>query len=98
MPVASRLARSYHFWQFLGYLFSWFHGGSIGAWMADRITKRAVDAAEPRDQEYFLWDRQLLGFGLRVLPSGVKSYVAKYRLGPGRRAPVRRVTIGKHGK
>jgi integrase len=28
----------------------------------------------------------------------VKSYVAKYRLGPGRRAPVRRVTIGKHGK
>jgi integrase len=66
--------------------------------MTDRITKRAVDAAKPRDQEYFLWDRRLLGFGLRVLPSGVKSYVAKYRLGPGRRAPVRRVTIGKHGK
>jgi integrase len=66
--------------------------------MADRITKRAVDAAKPGDQEYFLWDGELLGFGLRVLPSGVKSYVAKYRLGPGRRAPVRRVTIGKHGK
>jgi integrase len=66
--------------------------------MADRITKRAVDAAKPADQEYFLWDADLLGFGLRVLPSGVKSYVAKYRLGPGRRAPVRRVTIGKHGK
>jgi integrase len=66
--------------------------------MADRITKRAADAAKPREQEYFLWDGELLGFGLRVLPSGVKSYVAKYRLGPGRRAPVRRVTIGKHGK
>jgi integrase len=66
--------------------------------MADRITKRAVDGAKPADQEYFLWDGELLGFGLRVLPSGVKSYVAKYRLGPGRRAPVRRVTIGKHGK
>ena len=66
--------------------------------MADRITKRAVDAAKPSFQEYFLWDGELLGFGLRVLPSGVKSYVAKYRLGPGRRAPVRRVTIGKHGK
>ena len=66
--------------------------------MANRITKRAVDAAKPKDREYFLWDGELLGFGLRVLPSGVKSYVAKYRLGPGRRAPVRRVTIGKHGK
>jgi integrase len=79
-----------------------FCGGSTvvprGASMADRITKRAVDAAKPADQEYFLWDGELLGFGLRVLPSGVKSYVAKYRLGPGRRAPVRRVTIGKHGK
>jgi integrase len=66
--------------------------------MSDRLTKRAVDTAKPRDKEYFLWDGELLGFGLRVLPSGVKSYVAKYRLGPGRRAPVRRITIGKHGK
>jgi len=66
--------------------------------MANRLTKRTVDAAQPKDREYFLWDGELLGFGLRVLPSGVKSYVAKYRLGPGRRAPVRRVTIGKHGK
>jgi integrase len=66
--------------------------------MANRITKRAVDAAQPKDREYFLWDAELLGFGLRILPSGVKSYVAKYRLGSGRRAPVRRVTIGKHGK
>src|SRR5262249_16243328 len=66
--------------------------------MANRLTKRTVDAAQPKDREYFVWDGELLGFGLRVLPSGVKSYVAKYRLGPGRRAPVRRVTIGKHGK
>jgi integrase len=66
--------------------------------MAHRITKRAVDAAKPKDREYFLWDGELLGFGLRVLPSGVKSFVAKYRLGFGRRAPVRRVTIGRYGK
>jgi integrase len=76
----------------------WFHSGSTVETMANRITKRAVDAAKPKGREYFLWDGELLGFGLRVLPSGVKSYVAKYRLGPGRRAPVRRVTIGKHGK
>ena len=57
-----------------------------------------MDAARPAASEYFLWDGDLIGFGLRVLPSGVKTYVARYRLGPGRRAPVRRVTVGKHGK
>ena len=66
--------------------------------MANRITKRVVDAAKPKNQEFFVWDGELIGFGLRVLPSGVKSYIARYQLGPGRRAPVRRVTIGKHGK
>src|SRR5262249_60628387 len=66
--------------------------------MANRITKRAVDAAKLKEREYFLWDGELFGFGLRVLPSGVKSFVVKYRVGPGRRAPGRRMTIGKHGK
>src|SRR5262249_8128883 len=60
--------------------------------------KRTVDAARPASSEYFLWDSDLIGFGLRVLPTGAKSYVAKYRLGPGRRAPGRRITLGKHGK
>jgi integrase len=57
-----------------------------------------VDAAKPSKVEYFLWDSELIGFGLRVRPSGVKSYVLKYRAGLGRRAPVRRITLGKHGK
>ena len=63
-----------------------------------RITIRAVNAAKPATREYFLWDPDLLGFGVRILPSGVKSYVVQYRAGPGRGAPSRRVTIGKHGK
>ena len=66
--------------------------------MGQRITKRSVDAAKPGRAEHFLWDGELIGFGLRVRPSGVKSYVVKYRVGPGRRAPVRRITLGKHGK
>jgi len=66
--------------------------------VGQRITKRSVDAAKPSKTEYFLWDGELIGFGLRVRPSGVKSYVVKYRVGPGRRAPVRRITLGKHGK
>jgi integrase len=60
-----------------------------------RITKRTVDAAIPGTSgaDYFLWDVEVKGFGLRVKPSGIKSYVLKYRIG----SRTRRLTIGKHG-
>jgi hypothetical protein len=61
------------------------------------LTKREVDAAKPSEIEWCLWDAHLTGFGLRVRPSGVKTYVIRYRAGEGRQAPVRRYTIGKHG-
>jgi integrase len=62
------------------------------------ITKRHVDALKPDDREYFVWDCDLKGFGLRVQPTGEKSYVVKYRAGSGRNAPTRRVTLGAVGK
>ena len=46
-----------------------------------KITKRLVDALEPRPAEYFVWDSEIPGFGLRVLPSGRKGYVVQYRAG-----------------
>ena len=49
------------------------------------ITKRHVDALKAADREYFVWDRDLKGFGLRVQPTGEKSYVVKYRAGSGRK-------------
>lgn len=58
-----------------------------------KITKRSVDAAAPRAREFFLWDDELKGFGLRVYPSGRKMYLAQFRAG-GR---LRRVNIGLHG-
>src|SRR5580658_528102 len=61
------------------------------------ITKRVVDAIKPGAGEYFVWDRDLKGFGLRVQRSGEKSYVVKYRAGSGRGAPTRRVTLGAVG-
>ena len=58
-----------------------------------KLTKRCVDAAAPRASEYFLWDDELPGFGLRVFNSGKRSYLVQYRA-DGR---TRRVTIGLHG-
>lgn len=62
-----------------------------------RITKRAVDAATPELQRYVLWDFELKGFGLRVEPSGAKSYIVRYRVGGGRSGTPRQFSIGKHG-
>lgn len=46
-----------------------------------KLTKRIVDAAGARTTEYFIWDQDLPGFGLRVLPSGRKRFVVQYRAG-----------------
>jgi integrase len=60
-----------------------------------KITKRNVDSAPvPASSDALFWDTELKGFGLRVTPKGVRSYVVQYRL-PGR--PARRMTIGLHG-
>ena len=57
------------------------------------LTKRALDAAEPRDSEYFLWCGSLAGFGARVYPSGNKVFIAQVRVGRASR----RVKIGAFG-
>ena len=62
-----------------------------------RITKRVVDAAQPRSSTYLVRDFELKGFVLVVTPYGGKSYAVDYRAGRGRRARKRRLTIGKHG-
>jgi integrase len=59
-----------------------------------KISKRVVDATGPADRDVLIWDSELPGFGLRVKPSGTKSYVLQYRNTEGRS---RRLTIGRHG-
>lgn len=63
-----------------------------------RLTKRAVDAATPRSKRFIVMDDELAGFGLRIEPTGVKTYFVRYRAnGGGRKAPQRLMTIGRHG-
>lgn len=62
---------------------------------AVRLTKRAVDAAQPEAARYTLRDSDMKGFGLRIYPSGEKSWVIEYRPGEGGRSvAVRRYKIG----
>ena len=59
----------------------------------EKLTKRSVERLQPAEKDYFIWDRDLSGFGVRVLTSGRKTYLAQYRVG-GRQ---RRVGLGRHG-
>lgn len=56
-----------------------------------RLTKRTVAALEAKTTDYFVWDDELKGFGVRVWDTGKKTFLAQYRIG-GRQ---RRVKIGR---
>ena len=62
-----------------------------------KLTKRAVEAITPTDKPVFVWDEQMPGFGVKVLPNGQRRYLVKYRVGTGRTAPQRWYMIGTHG-
>lgn len=65
--------------------------------MKTKLTKTVADVARPKSGRYTLWDAELSGFGLRVTPTGAKSWVIKYRTREGgRNAPVRWYMIGPH--
>jgi integrase len=66
-----------------------------------KLTKRTVDGAEIKAARYTLFDAgadAVKGFGLRIYPTGQKSWVFEYRAGDGgRRAAKKRVKIGSAG-
>ena len=63
-----------------------------------RLTKRLVETVEVGMAPVYAWDDQLAGFGVKVLPSGRRKYVCKYRVGGGRAGRDRWYLIGAHGQ
>ena len=60
-----------------------------------KLNKSTVERLSPTDADYVVWDADLPGFGVRVKPSGVKSYVVQYRnrqTGTSRRKTIRRTS------
>ena len=55
------------------------------------LTGKAIAAATPRASEYTLWDGALAHFGVRVQPSGVRSFIVQVRI-QGR---MRKFTLGR---
>jgi hypothetical protein len=61
-----------------------------------KITKRTVDAIKPHpSKDVFAWDAgdgALKGFGVRMKPSGVGTYILQYRNKEGH---TRRLVLGR---
>jgi integrase len=57
-----------------------------------KLTKRAVDATKSDGTDRVLWDEELPGFGLRVKPGGLKTFVIQFR---NRQGVSRRLTVGQ---
>ena len=59
----------------------------------DKLTKRFVEALDKREKDYIIFDTELPGFGIRVMPSGKRFFLIQYR----RHGRTRRVMIGQFG-
>ena len=61
---------------------------------ADMLTERKIRDAKPEPKARIIWDRQVVGLGLKVFPTGRKAFVLSYRTG-GRK---RLATIARAGE
>jgi integrase len=58
-----------------------------------KLTKRIVDSLLTEETDLLLFDDEIPRFGVRVMRSGVRSYLIQYR----KNGHTRRYTFGKHG-
>lgn len=61
--------------------------------MRTKLTKRTIDSLVKADEHYTLWDIEVPGFGVRVMPTGRKSFVLKFVVNGQQRW----MTLGRYG-
>ena len=60
-----------------------------------KLTKRVLDALQhDAGRDVFVWDTEVRGFGVRLKPSGTKTFLIQYRNAERR---TRRFVIGQYG-
>jgi integrase len=58
-----------------------------------KLTKRSIDNLKPGETDLLFFDDEMPRFGVRIMRTGVKSYIVQYR----KDGHTRRFTFGKHG-
>lgn len=53
-----------------------------------KFIKKNIDALEPRDSKYYVMDDALEDFGIKVYPSGKKSFIVRLRFGSSKKEKV----------
>lgn len=56
-----------------------------------RLTRKLIETLEPREGDYSVRDTEVIGLGVRVRPSGAKSFIVTYRRG----GQLRKLTLGR---
>ena len=59
-----------------------------------RLTKKLLDNLKPAARDVFAWDSEIRGLGVRIKPSGTKTFFVQYRNKSNR---TRRLVIGQFG-
>ncbi len=59
----------------------------------EKLTKRSVEQLAVKEKDYIVFDSDLPGFGVRVMPSGKRFFLIQYR----RHGRTRRVMLGQFG-
>ena len=72
------------------------NAGRRTAKLRTQLTIPAIEALEPAVRPWIAWDDKVTGFGVRVQPSGAKSFIVNFRV--GKRGPLKRMVIARVGE
>ena len=72
------------------------NAGRRTAKLRTELTIPAIEALEPAARPWIAWDDKVTGFGVRVQPSGAKSFIVNFRMGKG--GPLKRMVIARVGE